>query len=239
MKKLLFGILLLAASSAWCALSVVQSTGVYNNNNSSLTMIFNSAPTQGDLLVAGCQGGYNTPGGWSVIDSSVNAEGTFQTFDHVVGGSESNSYTFTLSGGANYSACTASDVTGQSASVAIDSHTITFTSGPSSITTSSATPSVIGDLPLSFLGTYIYLTPITCSSGWTVNYSTGTNNFYGGSADCSQNSLTSDTSTPIGNTFTMGGSSTQWAALVLIEPAPAYTGPKSIISIIGNKLTVQ
>lgn len=222
---------------SWGTLSVVQSTGIYNSSGGgSISVSFNVNPTTGNLLVAG-SAGIDTPAGWTILDSSSSAYGTLQTLYHVVGSGEANSYTFTNTGGVGIN-----EVTGQASSLFIDSHTIkNDMTGPGNVT-AVATPAVIGDLALSFFTPYIMEAPVTVSSGWTIAVSTPLSVSFSGMVAASRNSLTSDTSTPISNTFTPVNPDAQQltAAMVLVKPAaPAAVVPRSAASFSGGKISIS
>jgi len=211
------------------ALSVVQSTN-YNSGGSistSGTIVYTTTPTQNNLLVvglsyAGPKHPSAAPAGWTQIDDLENGTSAWlTTYYHKVGASETNSYTFTTTGG-DFFSIVAYEITGQDGTSPINQHSIATGSSAGQVTPS-VTPSVIGTLPLAFIG-YNDGTDIggsvTVSTGWTLDQNPQP--LYHSSASASKNSLTSDTSTAISTTFTWSGD-TNISSTVLIAPSTPTT----------------
>lgn len=211
----------LTSPSAGPVLSVVQSTKANGNFSSvSVTLVYSTAPTTGDLLVAGVTGfaAITPPAGWTLIDSQTNAGMTFSDYQHVVGVAEPNSYTFLV---ATTNACSAIgyDVQNQNATP-VDQHSIVNGQTNFSVVTTGITPTVLGDLALSFMSFETYMDPIDVSTGWTLDQLANAT-VIGDTAGSARTALTSDTITPITNTLQdrfMGDIHPVIGAAVLIKP---------------------
>jgi hypothetical protein len=228
------------------AVAYVQSTN-YNSSSgisSSGTLVFGSTPTQGNLLLVGIGYAYpknptSAPGGWTLLDTGlINTSARMSVYYHVVGASETNSYTFTTTGG-DFLSMVGIEVSGQHASTPINQHSVNSASNPTSITTSSVTPSVIGCLPISFYftndGTAATALPATISSGWTIDQNPQP--LYHAMAGGHKNSLTTDTTTAISTTWSFDGgssSSDSIADILLIAPSGGtVTATASTLLMMG------
>jgi hypothetical protein len=235
MKKYVLSLLIAAAAflvyvSPAFALSVVQTTN-YNSSSSISavgTLTFGTAPTAGDLLIVGMSyAGAKHPTtaptstSWTLLDENENGTSAWLTvYYHIVGAGEANSYTFNTNGG-DFLSMVGVDVTGQAASSFINQHAIA-TGSSAAQQTPTTTPSVIGTLPIAFIGyndgSVDSATPVTSKSGWTTDQNPQPQ--FHSMAGAHQNALTTDTTTGISNTFTWVGDS-NISETILIAPATA------------------
>lgn len=210
------------------ALSIVQSGKTLGTFSSlTLTLIYGSTPTVGNLLVISVMA-FDTitaPAGWTTINTGGNNTfGNLKTFYHVVGVAEVNAYVFTI-GSANICSLVAWEITGQALVNPIDQNSNTGQVGgfPASITTTGITPTTLGDLALAVLGQYSGGTTGTLSSGWTSDQYANT--AFAATAAAHRTALTTDTITSITNTFGgQGGSQNLIAAAFLISPKLVASG---------------
>ena len=224
MRFLLTFLLLLGwAGGAWATLSVVQSTSTSTGGGTnSGTVTLGSSPTAGNILVvfiyqnAGANGVGAPDGTWTQIDALTNGGGiSIYSFWHPVSGGDGKSYTFTC----NYNEMGpifAYEITGANTLTPINQHSIVASTwNPSSFSTNSVTPNVIGTLGISNAGCSWGGTSLSSvSGGWQIDQNNN-NNFY----LSSKTSLTTDTSTAISNTFSFGSTSGACVAdILLIAP---------------------
>jgi hypothetical protein len=219
-----FFLVLLSVLPASATLSVVQSTSNWNPGTVA-TLVFGTAPTQGNLLLVGCGVQYGTactvPSGWTSIVSGTGNH-NIQVLKHVVGASETNSYPFTNSG---YAGIAGYEVTGfRTSGGNTDVIGSPAVSGNivSSFTSSAVTPTVIGDLALTFwVMTENSGGSATVSSGWVVDALTNGSNNNIGLSSCT--ALTTDTSTAITNVYAPSNHPQSYIAAVAVLVAPLVT----------------
>jgi hypothetical protein len=234
MKRLLI-LALLAQSYAVAALSIIHTTHSSTLNSTSATVVFSTKPTAGNLLILflGSTGAVSMspPAGWTNLDSSGSPWGNAElySFYHVVGASETNSYTFTSTSSRDQWQFVGYEITGQAESDYIDQHGIASTYG-SSLSTPSKTPSVVGALAISVASANTSGTSlVSVSSGWTNDVSeTAT---YHPTWGTPRDDLTADTTTAITNTFTISTDDNLLAAIVIIAPAVSTGPPNSQVVI--------
>ncbi len=173
-------------------------------------------PTVGNLVVAFFEGQNTTvtpPAGWTVIDTeSETAGGALLACWKIWASDSSISETlFVSSGGVSAGCLVCFEIAGFNATSPIDAFSVsTYAAGTGtpSVPASPVTPTQLHTLVLCGMGTYVYDPSITAtpSSGWTVS-GTATNSGFEGSKNASlaagyYNSLTNDTTTAIGPSFT-------------------------------------
>src|SRR5690242_10626392 len=183
------------------SLSVVQHKSA-TAFGTSQTLIFNSAPTAGNLLIFAVGSAARTvtpPGSFTLIDTlDSGSTADLNTYRHLVGAAEANSYQFSISGAADNFAVVGYEIAGAAASP-INQHSINASASASSLATTSITPSVLSCLGLSFCTTNSQA-PSSISAGWTINENSALVNHQ--TAGASKNALTTDTSTGISTTWT-------------------------------------
>jgi hypothetical protein len=205
----------------------------------SISVVFPGTTTNGNLLVVfDGVGQFGCPGGCGGGPRTVSAPGAgwtrritdTQTFDSIgvwyctVGGAgcaAGTTYVFTVSEGSEFSSATGIEVSGADNASPFDNaaiSTITKSASTSSLATVSVTPSVIGCLAVTGLVQDNNGTSDIATAGWTRTVSAVNGNGRS-SAMAERDTLTSDTTTAITSTWTVGGGPTEaLSALVLIKP---------------------
>jgi hypothetical protein len=222
--KLIHTLLLGLALVCECpALGILHTTHASVLSTNSATLVFSSNPTAGNLLVVFLgtppRGVISAPAGWTKLDSGVSPWGNAElySFYHLVGASETNSYTFTSTAAQDQWEFVGYEVTGQASTSYINQHGMATAVAPS-LTTPSKTPTVPGTLAVAGLsanstgGVLVSVSP-----GWTND--TSENSTYHPTWGASRDALISGTTTPVANTFTINTSDNLLAAVVFIAPA--------------------
>ena len=229
-----------SSASVSVSLSIIQSVK-YQPAATGNTIVFTITPTEGNVLVAFCSySQYSTArtisapdGNWVKIDDETYSYDSMAVFYYVVPASPAESYTFTISGSNEWRSGVCYEITGANTTWPINQHAANTGVSSTEITTPAVTPSIIGTLALSGADTD---NPVTCSGvsvGWTLDQSAIPS--YHATFGSSRDALTTDTSTPISNTFTFNASSGgEVSAIVLINPENYSSSSSSSISVSSS-----
>lgn len=216
------------------AVAIVRSASNSAAGSRSISVSMGGTPTNGNLLVFAL--GYytgvdpvSTPAGWTLQGLNDPSFAGLAVFTKVASG-ESSTLTFTniLAGSDDLSAAIY-EISGQAATGFVNQYGATNSSSAGSITTASLTPSVASCLALAFASpdetAAAGAQAVTVSSGWTKDHAPWPD--YHGLVAAHRNSLTSDTITPITNTFGAFSATTgpKVASALLIAPATGGGGP--------------
>jgi outer membrane protein assembly factor BamB len=191
----------------------------------SIAVSFPAVPAPGHVLVValwnnGQSGGaantYTPPAGWTLVDQNSGNYSTYQSFSHVTGAGESNSYVFTPAAAQRQHVWLAADV-GNAAGVDIARNQ--FYSGTSTFLTPSVTPSTPADLALAIQMPYANRMKWTNAAGWSVG--TGPTAEWSGETVYEQLSSL----TPVSETSTLSTSSNGYSAMILLLPGNATPTP--------------
>ncbi|MGI4814003.1 MAG: Ig-like domain-containing protein [Janthinobacterium lividum] len=185
-----------------------------------------TAPKANNLLLAAVNfyTGYplTAPTGWTLVsDQTVSSFGS-QYFTHIVTAGETPTYTFTSQG----STVVIYEIAEYNGTTPINKITGGYPAAPTATTASTVvgTPSVLNTLALTFFNPDVGTTVASISAGWSNDGCTAS--AYHTECSATLNALTSDTTTPIQNTFTYTSTINHGLmGLVLINPGTAGTLP--------------
>ncbi len=203
--------------------ALTQSNSGDNWSPSTIAVSFTQAPQTGDTLVVffnnngDSSGGPNTytpPAGWTQIDSDTSrAFQTYQSFYHVVGAGETNNYVFTPSCACKEHVWIGGEYSNVNATSPIDRHGFNFVNQTASWLTPAETPSQANEVAVvAMMPTTSGLT-WTNAGGWTIDQ--GPHGIWSGEGIHEALS----TSGTISEASTLSGSSTGYAAIVLLTPS--------------------
>ena len=194
---------------------------------STITLSFSNAPTTGDVLLvffnnngttSGTANTYTPPSGWNQIDlDSAHYYNGYESFYHVVGNGESNSYAFTPACACRAHSVMAAEYSNVNTSSPIDKHGFNFVSASASFVTPSESPSQANDLAVTSMMPEASNQSWTNAAGWTVDL--------GPLVVWSPEILHEAQSgiAPVSETSTLSTSSTGYAATVLLNPGATST----------------
>lgn len=153
-----------------------QGTGIVNNTSNTLTVTLPSAPTPGDVLVAGVFyflpfGPPVAPAGWTLVDNASSFPfGGYATYTHVVQAGDPSSYSWTFAFNEHYSGSIV-EVASTNDANPVDAHGAQTQAGPASLaTTPAVAPTSSDDLGIAFTGIDFGGAPTTATTtpGWSV-----------------------------------------------------------------------
>lgn len=194
-----------------------------NANGTAVAFTLGASPTPGNILLAFT--GYSQFGGartvgsaagtWTKVDDATKNNDSLAVWWHLVVNGDGTTWSFPITGGSEGVGGVLYEISGSDTVSPINQHSILgFTSATPAST--GIVPSVLSCLALTGM-TWDASTVCTgVSSGWTLDQSGSQAHHACGAA--SRNALTSDTSTSITDTMTLGGSTDGVIAAVLINP---------------------
>lgn len=208
--------------------SAMQWTSGAKYAPATITISYPTAPAAGDLLViaflnngqtSGSSNTYTPPAGWNQVDLN-NSHGfaTYQSFAHVVGVSETNSYVFTPQQAAREHVY----IAGEFANAAgIDKASDVYNASTTTYTSPALAPAQANELALVFnlpfaSSTATWTNP---AAPWTLG--TGPTSQWRGEALYETESSTA----PVSETSTLSAAATGFSAMVLIDPGNATPTP--------------
>jgi hypothetical protein len=192
---------------------------------SSITVSFPAVPAAGHVLIAafwnnGLSGGgantYTPPAGWTLVDQNSGYYTSYQSFSHVTGATESNSYVFTPAAAQRQHVWMAEDIGN---STGVDAAKNQYYSSTATWLTPSVTPSTSADLALAIQMPYVNKLTWSNPAGW----SAGT----GPTAEWSGETVYQRLSTlvPVSESSTLSTLSNGYSAMVLLLPGNATPTP--------------
>ncbi len=217
------------------AVAIVRSSSGSASGSRSITINHGATPASGNLLILAISyytgvDPISTPAGWTLI-SPLNdpSDAGLALFRKTAGGSEPSSYTFTnILAGADDIGGVIYEISGHNTTTPINQRVNTNQASAGSITAGPATPNVSGCLALAFASPDAAAAAgaqaVTVSSGWTKDRAPWPD--YHGLIAAHRNSLTSDTTTAINNTFGAFSATDgpKVADILLIAPAGSGGG---------------
>ena len=222
----------------------VQATGIAivqtvkyqpTSTGSTVVITLGTSPTPGDVLVAFTSySQYSVTrtltapdSSWTKVDDATYSYDSMSVWWHKVVAGDGTTYTFTISGSAEWRSGVMYELSGVDTATPINQHSIVTSASATSIATTGITPTVLNTMALAAADTDVGASgslTSTVSSGWTMNQSAIPS--YHTTFACERNSLTTDTTTSITTTFTFTKSSSgDVAAAILLNPAPTVTSP--------------
>lgn len=203
--------------------SPLQWTTGHAYSPSSVSVSFPAAPAVGDLIVVvfwnngqstGAANTYTPPAAWNLVDQNLNYYATYQSFSHVVGSGDANSYVFNVAAAQRAHAWIAADLGNAGA---IDAAKNIYIDTSSSWTSPNVTPAQTNDLALVFHLPY-YAYTWTNPAGWTVG-ATNTQ-WHGESVYQALGTLGSVSETSSYSTGAFG-----FSAIILVGPSGVQSTP--------------
>jgi hypothetical protein len=226
------------------AVGIVQVKGVAPGSRTTVPFVLDTAPAVGNILVAfvGCYGARTVTkaaGTWASVDTQTSSVDEQTLWWHQVTGGDGTSWTFTVSGGADYTSGVMYEVSGADLTTPVNAedHTLLANTTNNTATTAAVTPSVLGCLALA---TWVMDTNTAVysgvSGGWTEQFS-GLSSGWRSILSASRDALTSDTTTAISTTWTItgGGAGNPGVTMILlVAPAAAATATAGLASGTGT-----
>jgi hypothetical protein len=206
------------------AISVVQSAKGAIGHGPTLTITLGAAPTNGNVMIAlvgaAANSTYNTPAGWTLLDSDpTHQNDSFYCFYKVASG-DTAAQSFVLTSGAQAMVGTLVEVTGQDALAPFNQHNqqaySTLTS-PQTVQTNAKTPSVLGCLPIAFF-------IVSNTSAYTPSWTEDQNVQSQPGCELQHNTPTVDTVTAITGQVILATARNGHAEIILIAPQFALSG---------------
>lgn len=210
--------------------AIVQtSNSTINNVTSSITLTLSSEPEPGNILLIFVGANQHlasrspTPpdSTWIFVGSGTSLQSSQYIYWHKVSEGDPSSYTFLISGTAEYNSAVMYEIEKSYTDNPINAFSIKSSISSNSVTTNEVTPTILGTKAISSISTVFgaisSLSVSGVSSGWSLDVSAPIN--YESTFGASRIFLTSDSSTPISNTFSLtalsGGAT---SSIVLISP---------------------
>lgn len=226
-------LVLLSAFHAIAAPAIVQSAKAQPGGTGTAVNFSPSATVVGNVLVACIQNSefgsnrtVSAPDGtWTNFrDTTQNNVQMTVWWKHVTG--SASAYNFSVSGTGEWHSGVLWEVSGVSTSAPINaSASDSFGSpGQTAMTTTNATPTVLGTLALACVATDGAQALLSVSGGWTISQEARPS--FHGTYGASRDALTSDTVTAINNTFTVTSAEIHVRATILLEPSAAISRRK-------------
>lgn len=231
------------------ALTVVRNTTASSgtSNVSSLTFSFPTTPATNNLLLLFLNtSDYSTnrepsapDASWTQIQTRTNSTNQLTVWWKIFQSGDTNSFTFTISGTVEKCSGVMYEISGHNVASPIHTSSSQTNSNSTSMTTPSVTPSILGTMVFAGMATNDTETCSAVSSGWTLDATVKPS--YHASYGAHRNSVTSDTTTAISNTFTTSAiTDMPCTAIVFVTPdssSIALSGSVASTSSITATLT--
>ncbi|MGI4815977.1 MAG: chitobiase/beta-hexosaminidase C-terminal domain-containing protein, partial [Janthinobacterium lividum] len=164
-----------------------------------------------------------TPSGWTLVSAQTNGQWGATYYSHVVATGETNAYNWPSQGASVLMWEIAKYDPNKSFNLVVGA-TANTTSGQTTATGLAGTPTVLGTLAISVFSPDVQTVATGVSTGWTPD---GCDlRTYNTLCSATRSALTSDTTTPISNTFTYSGTPNAfWNSTIFIAPGSAGTAP--------------
>lgn len=228
----------------------VQVTKVTPGTTATVTLVLSGSPVAGNLLLAAI--GYSqfqavrsiTPpsGAWTKVATKTQVNDSVDVYSYKVQNGDGTSWAFTINtnGTNDRGVGILYEISGQSPSTPVDQSNTSGGTSVSSQASGNITPSVLNTLPIAFLTTDGASSASQSVSGvtgtFTLDQSANANDFH--SLFSALGTLTVDTSTAIGTTWSLAVADTVAGIIVNIQPPTSnLTGVISGSASVADNLT--